>query len=58
MSFRTFLEPWLRKEKKMLKKTLIAMAILALAMPAFAADTSTTKKFHEWFPQRLMSGQQ
>jgi hypothetical protein len=48
MSFRTFLEPWLRKEKKMLKKTLIAMAILALAMPAFAADTSTTKKFHEW----------
>jgi hypothetical protein len=32
----------------MLKKTLIAIAILGLAMPAFAADTSTTKKFHEF----------
>ena len=32
----------------MLKKTLIAIAILGLAMPALAADTSTTKKFHEW----------
>lgn len=29
----------------MLKKTLIAVAILAIVMPAFAADT---KKFHEW----------
>jgi hypothetical protein len=35
----------------MLKKTLIAIAILGLAMPAFAADTSTTKKFHEFIPK-------
>jgi len=53
MSFRTFLEPWLRKEKKMLKKTLIAIAILGLAMPAFAADTSTSKKFHEFIPTKV-----
>jgi hypothetical protein len=53
MSFRTFLEPWLRKEKKMLKKTLIAIAILGLALPALAADTSTTKKFHEFIPTKV-----
>ena len=34
----------------MLKKTLIAMAILAIAVPAFAADKVTTSKFHEFVP--------
>jgi hypothetical protein len=42
--YKTFLELWLRKEKKMLKKSLIAIAILAIAMPAFAAETN---KFHK-----------
>jgi hypothetical protein len=51
--FRTFLEPWLRKEKKMLKKTLIAIAILGLVVPAFAADTFTQKKFHEFIPTKV-----
>lgn len=37
----------------MLKKTLIAIAILGLAMPAFAADTSTTKKFHSFIPTKV-----
>jgi hypothetical protein len=51
LSFRTFLEPWLRKEKKMLKKTLIAVAILGFVVPAFAADTYVTKKYHEFVPK-------
>jgi len=53
MPFRTFLKPWLRKEKKMLKKTLIAIAILGFVMPAFAADTFVQKKFHEFIPTKV-----
>jgi hypothetical protein len=36
----------------MLKKTLIAIAILGLALPAFAG-TETTKKFHEFIPTKV-----
>jgi hypothetical protein len=37
----------------MLKKTLIAIAILAIAVPAFGANTVTTKKFHEFVPTKV-----
>jgi hypothetical protein len=40
-----FLEAWLRKGKKMLKKSLIAIAVLAIAMPCFAG---TLKVHGDW----------
>jgi len=46
---KTFSERWLRKEKKMLKKSLIAIAVLAIvALPAFGATVKTDKYHKPW----------
>jgi hypothetical protein len=50
------LERWLRKEKKMLKKSLIAIALLAIVMPAFAVDpTVLDQKFHKPWPGKVVT---
>jgi hypothetical protein len=49
------LERWLRKEKKMLKKSLIAIALLAIVLPAFAVDpTVLDTKFHKPWPGKIV----
>jgi hypothetical protein len=50
----TFLERWLRKEKKMLKKSLIAVALLAIVLPAFGA-TTLDQKFHKPWPGQVVT---
>ena len=53
--YRHFGSACLRKEMKMLKKSLIAIAVLAIALPAVAGDTKVhkpwpTKTIYSWQP--------
>jgi len=51
------LERWLRKEKKMLKKSLIAIAVLAMVMPVMAATTVDAKFHKPWTSRTVYSYQ-
>jgi len=53
--YSAFLERWLRKEKKMLKKSLIAVALLAIVLPAFGGQVTLDQKFHKPWPGQTVT---